>query len=52
MTWEFSIIVFKTVEIRFVCKNDAFQSSLLFELTTFLSTGENFLKIELLVLPE
>ena len=53
MTWEFSNF-FKTVEIRFVCKNHAFQSSLQFELelTTFLSTGENHLKIELLVLPE
>ena len=56
MTSVFSNFAFKTVEIRFeirfVCKHHAFQSSLLFELTTFLSTGENFLKIELLVLPE
>ena len=51
MTREFSNFVFKTVEIRFVRKHHAFQS-LLFELTTFLSTGVNFLKIELLVLPE
>ena len=44
MTWEFSNFVFKTVEIRFVCNNHAFQSSLLFHLAMFLSTGELFLK--------
>ena len=52
MTWEFSNFVFKTVEVRFACKNHAFQSSLLFKLPAFLSTGEFFLKIELLLLPE
>ena len=41
------VFIFKTVEIRFVCKNHAFQSSLLFHLRTFLSTG-NFFKIEVL----
>ena len=35
----FSNFVFKTVEIRFVCRNDAFQSSLLFHLTIFFLTG-------------
>ena len=49
---EFSNFVFKTIDVRFVFKNHAFQSSLLLKLTTFLSTGENFLKIELHVLPE
>ena len=49
MTWEFSNFVFKTDEIsfKFVCKNHAlfhlknhaFQSTLLFHLTTFLSAG-------------
>ena len=43
---------YKTVELRFVWNNHAFQSSLLFHLTTFLSTGEFFFKIELLVLPQ
>ena len=52
MTWEFSNFVFKTVEIRFVCKNYTFQSGLLFKLTTFFSTGELCFKIELFVLPE
>ena len=33
----------KTVEIRFVCINQAFQSSLLFHLTIFLTIGELFL---------
>ena len=47
MTWFFINFVFKSVEIRFVCKNHAFQSSLLFHLRTFLSTG-NFFKIEVL----
>ena len=32
-----------TVELRFVCNNSAFQSSLLFHLTIFLSTGDFFL---------
>ena len=52
MTWEFPNSVFKTVEIEFVCKNQTFQSSLLFKLTMFLSTGEFSFTIELLVLPE
>ena len=33
-------ICIQTVEIRFVCNNHIFQSSLLFHLTIFLSTGE------------
>ena len=42
----------RTFELRFVCNNHAIQSSLLFHLTIFLSTGDFFLKIELLLLPQ
>ena len=38
--WAFSNFVFKTVELRFVYNIDAFQSSILFHLTIFLSTGD------------
>ena len=50
--WAFSNIIFRTVELRFVCNNHAIQSSLLFHLTIFLSTGDFFLKIEFLLLPQ
>ena len=51
--WAFSNIVFRAVELRFVCNNHAIQYlSLPFHLTIFLSTGDFFLKIELLLLPQ
>ena len=48
--WEFSNFVFNTFELRIVCNNHAFQSSLLFHPTIFLSAGEYFFKIKLFVL--
>ena len=47
-----SNLVFRTIDFRFVCNNHAIQSSLLFHLTIFLWTGDFFLKIELLLLPQ
>ena len=38
--WTFSSFLFETIELRHVCSNHAFQSSLLFHLTIFLSTAE------------
>ena len=53
-TWEYSNFVFKTVEIKFVCKNHALQFSIKFSIPSDNISHDRriFFQIELLVLPE